>query len=59
VDRQFYPEGIKGWMVKADANPTGGIRIDPKFFVEFEDGYRPHQVRLEGGDSSSDSFCYP
>ena len=59
VDRQFYPEGIKGWMVKADANPAGGIRLDPEFFVEFEDGYRPHQVRLQGGDSSSDSFCYP
>ncbi len=59
VDRQFYPEGIKGCMVKSDANPGGGIRLDPDFFVEFEDGYRPHQVRLQGGDSSSDSFCYP
>jgi methanethiol oxidase len=59
VDRQFYPEGIKGWMVKVDANPSGGIRLDPDFFVEFEDGYRPHQVRLQGGDSSSDSFCFP
>jgi len=26
--------------------------------VEFEDGLRPHQVRLQGGDASSDSFCY-
>ena len=59
VDRQFYPDGIKGWMVKADVSPTGGIKLDPDFFVEFEDGYRPHQVRLQGGDSSSDSFCYP
>jgi hypothetical protein len=24
-----------------------------------EDGMRPHQVRLQGGDASSDSFCYP
>ena len=23
------------------------------------EGERPHQVRLEGGDSSSDSYCYP
>ena len=59
VDRQFYPDGIKGWMVKADVSPAGGIKLDPDFFVEFEDGYRPHQVRLQGGDSSSDSFCYP
>ena len=59
VDPQFYPEGIKGWMVKVDVGPAGGIRLDSDFFVEFEDGYRPHQVRLQGGDSSSDSFCFP
>ncbi len=57
-DAQFYPEGIRGWMVKADAGPNGGLKFDPKFFVEV-DGMRPHQVRLEGGDASSDSFCYP
>jgi methanethiol oxidase len=57
-DAQFYPEGIGGWMVKADAGPDGGLRLDPKFFVEV-DGMRPHQVRLEGGDASSDSYCYP
>jgi selenium-binding protein 1 len=45
-------------MVKADAGPDGGLRLDPKFFVEV-DGMRPHQVRLEGGDASSDSYCYP
>ena len=57
-DEQFYPDGVRGWMAKLDAAPGGGITVDPKFFVEF-DGYRPHQVRLEGGDCSSDSYCYP
>jgi selenium-binding protein 1 len=57
-DAQFYPDGIRGWMTKIDAAPNGGIAFDPKFFVEFEDGLRPHQVRLQGGDASSDSFCY-
>jgi methanethiol oxidase len=57
-DVQFYPEGIRGWMTKIDANPEGGIAVDPSFFVPFE-GERPHQVRLEGGDASSDSYCYP
>ena len=57
-DAQFYPEGVRGWMVKADAAPGGGLRLDPKFFLEF-DGVRPHQIHLEGGDSSSDSYCYP
>jgi methanethiol oxidase len=57
-DEQFYPEGIKGWMVKCDADPNGGLRLDPDFFLPAEEGYRSHQVRLQGGDSSSDTFCY-
>ena len=57
-DKQFYPEGIRGWISLVIANPHGGISIDPDFFVPFT-GERPHQVRLQGGDSSSDSYCYP
>lgn len=57
-DGQFYPDEIKGWMVKADADPNGGLQLDPNFFLEF-DSLRPHQVHLEGGDASSDSFCFP
>jgi selenium-binding protein 1 len=57
-DEQFYPEGINGWMVKLDASPGGGIAPDPEFFLEFT-GERPHQVRLQGGDASSDSYCFP
>jgi methanethiol oxidase len=56
-DAQFYPEGIRGWVAKLDARPEGGIAVDPAFFVPFE-GERPHQIRLQGGDSSSDSFCF-
>ena len=57
-DAQFYPDGIKGWMAKLDVEPDGGIAFDRDFLVEFPDGLRPHQVRLQGGDASSDSFCY-
>jgi methanethiol oxidase len=57
-DKQFYPDGIDGWMVKLDVGPNGGMQPDPKFFVEFGD-LRSHQVRLSGGDASSDSYCYP
>jgi selenium-binding protein 1 len=57
-DEQFYPEGIKGWMVKLNAKPKGGIAPDPDFFLEFS-GERPHQLRLQGGDASSDSYCFP
>jgi methanethiol oxidase len=58
-DAQFYPDGIRGWMAKADVNPEGGFELDPGFLVETGDGMRPHQVRLQGGDASSDSFCFP
>jgi selenium-binding protein 1 len=57
-DAQFYPDGIRGWMAKIDATPGGGMEVDTDFLVEFEEGLRPHQVRLQGGDASSDSFCY-
>ena len=56
-DAQFYPDGVKGWMVKMDVAPDGGFEVDPAFFLEFGT-LRGHQVRLEGGDASSDSFCY-
>jgi selenium-binding protein 1 len=58
-DPQFYPDGIKGWMVKLDAKPGGGIELDRRFCLEWPDGYRPHQVHLQGGDASSDSYCFP
>jgi selenium-binding protein 1 len=58
-DPQFYPDGIKGWIVKLDAKPGGGIEVDPRFFLEWPGGYRPHQVHLQGGDASSDSYCFP
>jgi len=56
-DQQFYPEGIRGWMAKLDVPAEGGMKFDSKFFLQFE-GLRPHQVHLEGGDASSDSYCY-
>lgn len=58
-DDQFYPDGVPGVMTMAHARPSGGLELDREFCVEFEPGYRSHQVRLEGGDCSTDSFCYP
>jgi methanethiol oxidase len=52
-DKQFYPDGIRGWMVKLDVAQDGGIQLDPKLFVDFGD-LRGHQVKLQGGDASSD-----
>jgi len=57
-DKAFYPEGIRGWISLVNVAPNGAMTIDPDFFIPFT-GERPHQLRLEGGDSSSDSYCYP
>ncbi|MDR5750711.1 MULTISPECIES: selenium-binding family protein [unclassified Caballeronia] len=59
IDDQFYPKGIEGWMVKLDADPAGGLAADKDFFIDWPKGRRPHQIRLQGGDCSSDSYCYP
>jgi selenium-binding protein 1 len=57
-DAQFYPDGIGTWFVQAAAGSDGSMTLDPNFLVTSAE-FRLHQVRLEGGDSSSDSFCYP
>jgi selenium-binding protein 1 len=38
----------------------GGLTADARFFPQADDfrGMRVHQVRLEGGDASSDSYCF-
>ncbi|MGI8411191.1 MAG: selenium-binding protein SBP56-related protein [Solirubrobacteraceae bacterium] len=57
-DTQFYPGGVPGAMFKADVGTHGGgMALDPDFHVEFP-GHRAHQIRLQGGDCSTDSFCF-
>jgi methanethiol oxidase len=60
-DDIFYPDGVGAWVAKLDADADrGGIAADPRFFPYGDDfrGLRVHQTRLEGGDASSDSYCY-
>ena len=60
-DDVFYPDGVGAWMAKLDADSdTGGLDADPGFFPSRDDfrGLRVHQTRLQGGDASSDSYCY-
>ena len=40
-------------------SPGGGLALAKDYWVSFPDGYRAHQIRLDGGDCSTDSFCYP
>ena len=57
-DAQFYPDGIRGWLAGFDAAPEGGLTASSDLFLDFGN-MRPHQVKLAGGDASSDSFCFP
>jgi methanethiol oxidase len=57
-DEQVYPGGIRTWLVKAEATEGGALRLDPNFLLTSPE-HRLHQVRLAGGDASSDSYCYP
>src|SRR6266496_2080817 len=53
VDRAAHP-------AKLDVGPDGGLSIDERFFPHGDEfrGLRVHQIRLQGGDASSDSYCY-
>jgi len=59
-DDQFYPDGVGAWMAKVDVGAAGGMSLDERFFPHGDEfrGLRVHQVRLQGGDASSDSYCY-
>ena len=58
-DNQFYP-GLRSWLLKVNCGPEGGMEVDPDFFVDFHDRAggpaRAHEVRLQGGDSTSEIF---
>jgi methanethiol oxidase len=61
-DDQFYPDGVGAWLAKIDVDTeNGGMTLDPRFFPHGDEfrGLRVHQVRLQGGDASSDSYCFP
>ena len=58
-DNQFYPDGVPGAEVMAVANPNGGLELAKDYWVNIPDGYRTHQIRLAGGDCSTDLSCYP
>ncbi|MBV8928328.1 MAG: selenium-binding protein, partial [Mycobacteriaceae bacterium] len=60
-DEVFYPDGVGAWMAKLDADVSaGGMQLDSRFFPHGNDfrDMRVHQVRLQGGDASSDSYCF-
>jgi methanethiol oxidase len=60
-DDIFYPDGVGAWVARIDADTQAGeMTVDPRFFPHGDDfrGLRVHQTRLQGGDASSDSYCF-
>jgi methanethiol oxidase len=58
-DNQFYPE-LRSWLLRVDCDPDGGMELDEDFFVDFHDRpegpARAHEVRLQGGDCTTEIF---
>jgi methanethiol oxidase len=58
-DNQFYP-GLRSWLLKVDCDPAGGMEVDRDFFIDFHarpgGPARAHEVRLEGGDCTTEIF---
>ena len=60
IDPQFYPQRAR--RLDGEARRPGRRRHRTSTRSSSSTGrkpHRPHQVRLEGGDCSSDSYCYP
>jgi selenium-binding protein 1 len=53
-DNQFYP-GLRSWLLRINCDPGGGMDPDPDFFVDFQPA-RTHEVRLQGGDCTTEIF---
>jgi selenium-binding protein 1 len=58
-DNQFYP-GLRSWLLRVNCDPNGGIEIDQDFFLDLHDRpggpARAHEVRLQGGDCTTEIF---
>ena len=53
-DNQFYP-GLRSWLLRVDCAPDGGMELDRDFFVDLHPA-RAHEVRLQGGDCTTEIF---
>jgi methanethiol oxidase len=58
-DNQFYPD-LRSWLLKVDIGEDGSMEVDKDFFVDFHDRpggpARAHEVRLQGGDCTTEIF---
>ena len=55
----ILPDGVGAWMAKLDADvDSGGLERRPGVLPQRRRLLRVHQTRLQGGDASSDSYCF-
>jgi selenium-binding protein 1 len=58
-DNQFYP-GLRSWLLRINCGADGGMEIDRGFFLDLHDRpdgpARAHEVRLQGGDCTTEIF---
>ena len=54
-----HEKNVLSMHCSANVGKDGGLTLDPNFYINFPENMRAHQIRLEGGDCSTDSFCYP
>jgi methanethiol oxidase len=58
-DNQFYPE-LRSWLLKVDIAEDGTMEVDRDFFLDLHDRdggpARAHEVRLQGGDCTTEIF---
>ena len=57
-DAQFYPDGIRGWMAKLDVAPDGGLAPIRASSSSSRTASGRTRCGSQGGDASSDSFCF-
>src|SRR5262249_27657943 len=59
-DTQFDGQDLRSWLMRINCGPDGGMEIDRDFFVDFYDRpegpARAHEVRLQGGDCTTEIF---
>ena len=53
-DNQFYPS-LRSWLLRVNCDPAGGMALDRDFFVDMQPA-RAHEVRLQGGDCTTEIF---
>ncbi|CAM2197446.1 methanethiol oxidase [Paraburkholderia kururiensis] len=59
ADPEWLPPMLKSFAAVPPLVTDIALSLDDRFLLEWPKSHRPRQIRLEGGNCSSDSYCYP